>query len=51
MRGFDFTGYERSSLVRRVDRRMARCRSRATRSTRTTWRSTRTSSPRCSTPS
>ena len=49
-RGFDFTGYKRSSLIRRVDRRMAQVGvDELRRSTSITSRSTRTSSPRCST--
>ena len=49
-RGFDFTGYKRSSLMRRVERRMAQVGDhRTTPSTWTTSRCTPTSSPRCST--
>ncbi len=50
-RGFDFTGYKRSSLVRRVGRRMAALEITEYATTSTTSRCTRTSSPRCSTPS
>ena len=49
-RGFDFTGYKRSSLMRRVDRRMAEVGiARLRRLPRLPRRCTRTSSPRCST--
>ena len=49
-RGFDFTGYKRTSLMRRVRRRMDQVGMAGyVRSTSTTSRSTRTSSRRCST--
>ena len=50
-RGFDFTGYKRSSLMRRVDRRMAQVGVATTPTTSTTSSCTATSSRRCSTPS
>nr|WP_237774507.1 hypothetical protein [Actinosynnema sp. ALI-1.44] len=49
-RGFDFTGYKRRSLARRVLRRMSQV-GRTSASTSTCCRRTRTNSVRCSTPS
>ena len=50
-RGFDFTGYKRASLSRRIDKRMQVVGPTATWDTWTTSRSTPRSSPSCSTPS
>ena len=50
-RGFDFTGYKRTSLMRRMRKRIEAVRSPASPSTSTTSRSTPTSSRRSSTPS
>jgi chemotaxis methyl-accepting protein methylase len=47
-RGFDFTGYKRASLSRRIEKRM---RAVGPTATWTTSRSTPRSSPTCSTPS
>jgi hypothetical protein len=49
-RGFDFTGYKRTSLSRRIEKRIHDVGPTATSATWTTWRSTTTSSPSCSTP-
>jgi len=48
-RNFDFTGYKRSSVTRRTDKRMRESASRAMRTTSTTWRRTPRSSPASST--
>ena len=50
-RGFDFTGYKRTSLSRRIDKRMQDVGVDGYRATWTTSRSTPRSSPSCSTPS
>jgi len=50
-RGFDFTGYKRSSLARRIRKRMQEAGGLTTSTTGTGWRATPKNSGICSTPS